>query len=150
MTTIVVPIRAGWFSQTSQVLRRWLIAAIRQVWGPAMSLIQPVIWIVLASDLFFRGVVIYARFIHGLLLAHGFLVLIVEHGTHDLGDRLPRDPPQKVFARKLLARDERSTGESDERGIRQGIAHVPGEAVDEVVLAAVRLVGDDDDIPSLR
>ncbi|MGK3951431.1 ABC transporter permease [Microbacterium sp. I2] len=52
MTTIVVPIRAGWFSQTSQVLRRWLIAAIRQVWGPAMSLIQPVIWIVLFGQVF--------------------------------------------------------------------------------------------------
>ena len=30
--------------------------------------------------------------------------------------------------------------------LRQGVAHVAGEAVDEVVLAAVRLVGDDDDV----
>ena len=37
-------------------------------------------------------------------------------------------------------------GEADERGVRQRIAHVAGEAVDEVVLAAVRLVGDDDDV----
>ena len=34
----------------------------------------------------------------------------------------------------------------DERGVRQRVAHVPREAVDEVVLAAVRLVGDDDDV----
>ena len=29
----------------------------------------------------------------------------------------------------------------------QRVAHVAGEAVDEVVLAAVRLVGDHDDVP---
>lgn len=43
---------AGWFTQTGQVLRRWLIGSIRQVWGPAMSLIQPVIWIVLFGQVF--------------------------------------------------------------------------------------------------
>ena len=40
--------------------------------------------------------------------------------------------------------------EADERGVRQRVAHVPCEAVDEVVLAAVRLVGDDDDVAPLR
>ena len=34
--------------------------------------------------------------------------------------------------------------------LRQRIAHVPGEAVDQVVLAAVRFVGDDDDVPAIR
>ena len=41
-------------------------------------------------------------------------------------------------------------GEADERGVRERVAHVAGEAVDEVVLAAVRLVGDDDDVPAHR
>ena len=31
-----------------------------------------------------------------------------------------------------------------------GVAHVAGEAVDEVVLAAVGLVGDDDDVAPVR
>jgi hypothetical protein len=35
-----------------------------------------------------------------------------------------------------------------EAGLRQGVAHVAGEAVDEVVLAAVGFVGDDDDAPA--
>lgn len=43
---------SGWFTQTGQVLRRWLIAVMRQVWGPVMSLIQPVIWIVLFGQVF--------------------------------------------------------------------------------------------------
>ncbi|MEN2738165.1 ABC transporter permease [Microbacterium sp. X-17] len=49
---VVAPTGAGWLSQTGQVLRRWLIASIRQVWGPAMALIQPVIWIVLFGAVF--------------------------------------------------------------------------------------------------
>ena len=35
-------------------------------------------------------------------------------------------------------------------GLRQDVAHVAGEAVDEVVLAAVGLVGDDDDVAPVR
>ncbi|MFD4960566.1 ABC transporter permease [Microbacterium sp. NPDC058389] len=50
-TTVSAP-RAGWFTQAGQVLRRWLIATLRQVWGPVMSLIQPVIWIVLFGQVF--------------------------------------------------------------------------------------------------
>ena len=50
--TVHTPARAGWFTQTGQVLRRWLIAVLRQVWGPVMSLIQPVIWIVLFGQVF--------------------------------------------------------------------------------------------------
>lgn len=43
---------AGWFTQTGQVLRRWSIVSIRQAWGPVMSLIQPVIWILLFGQVF--------------------------------------------------------------------------------------------------
>ncbi|MBN9186317.1 MAG: ABC transporter permease, partial [Microbacterium sp.] len=58
MTSIAVPLRAtapsrsNWFTQTGQVTRRWLISSIRQAWGPMMSLIQPVIWIVLFGQVF--------------------------------------------------------------------------------------------------
>ena len=52
LSTTAAPSSAGWFTQTGQVLRRWLIGSIRQVWGPAMSLIQPVIWIVLFGQVF--------------------------------------------------------------------------------------------------
>ena len=34
------------------VLRRWLISSGRQVWGPVMSLVQPVIWILLFGSVF--------------------------------------------------------------------------------------------------
>ena len=40
--------------------------------------------------------------------------------------------------------------EADERGVGQRVAHVAGEPVDEVVLAAVGLVGDDHDVVPLR
>lgn len=52
MTTIATAHPATWFTQTGQVLRRWLISSLRQAWGPAMSLIQPVIWIVLFGQVF--------------------------------------------------------------------------------------------------
>ena len=41
-------------------------------------------------------------------------------------------------------------GEADKGGVGEGVAHVAGEAVDEVVLAAVGLVGDDDDVAPIR
>ena len=40
--------------------------------------------------------------------------------------------------------------EADERCAGQGVAHVGGESVDEVVLAAVSLVGDDHDVATRR
>ncbi|QAY60445.1 ABC transporter permease [Microbacterium protaetiae] len=53
MSTVVVSAgSAGWFAQTGQVLRRWLISTFRQVWGPVMSLVQPIIWIVLFGQVF--------------------------------------------------------------------------------------------------
>ena len=41
---------------------------------------------------------------------------------------------------------DRRAGEADERGVGQRVAHVARIAVEEVVLAAVRLVGNDDDV----
>lgn len=41
-------------------------------------------------------------------------------------------------------------GEADEARVRQGIAHVAGETVDEIVLRTVRFVRDDDDVPARR
>ena len=56
MTSVAIPRpaihRAGWLTQTGQVLRRWLIVSMRQAWGPVMSLVQPVIWIVLFGQVF--------------------------------------------------------------------------------------------------
>ena len=46
------PARASWAAQTGQVFRRWIIGTWRQVWGPAMSLLQPVIWIVLFGQVY--------------------------------------------------------------------------------------------------
>ena len=44
---------------------------------------------------------------------------------------------------------DRRAGEADERSVRQGVAHVPRKAIDEIVLAAVRFVGDDDDVAAV-
>ncbi len=52
LTAAPAPARSSWFTQAGQVLRRWLISSLRQAWGPAMSLIQPVIWIVLFGQVF--------------------------------------------------------------------------------------------------
>lgn len=46
------PAPAGWITQTGQVLRRWTLVSVRQAWGPVMSLIQPVIWILLFGQVF--------------------------------------------------------------------------------------------------
>ncbi|UJP10431.1 ABC transporter permease [Microbacterium sp. KUDC0406] len=48
----LVPARIGWPAQAGQVFRRWSIVSLRQAWGPVMSLIQPVIWIVLFGQVF--------------------------------------------------------------------------------------------------
>jgi len=51
-TAVAAPAGAGWLTQTGQVLKRWLIVTLRQVWGPVMSLVQPVIWILLFGQVF--------------------------------------------------------------------------------------------------
>ena len=57
------------------------------------------------------------------------------------GDVIAEDRP-----RILVAGLDGCTGEADERGVRERVTQVPREPVDEVVLAPVRLVGDDDDV----
>jgi ABC-2 type transport system permease protein len=49
---VAAPHRASWPAQAAQIFRRWLVSSVRQAWGPAMSLIQPVIWIVLFGQVF--------------------------------------------------------------------------------------------------
>ena len=71
----------------------------------------------------------------------------VEHGLLDVVDA---DVVAEDRARVRVAQLDGRAREADERGVRQRVAHVPREAVDEVVLAAVRLVGDDDDVAPLR
>jgi hypothetical protein len=53
-------------------------------------------------------------------------------------------------ARVGVGRLDGGLRKADERGVGQRVAHVPGEAIDEVILAAVRFVGDDDDVAPLR
>jgi hypothetical protein len=48
--------------------------------------------------------------------------------------------------RVLVAAFSRRAGETDERSLRQRIAHMLGEAVNEIVLAAVRFVIDRRDV----
>ena len=65
-------------------------------------------------------------------------------------DVVDTDVVAKDSARVRIGFFNRGTGEADERSIRQRITHVPGESIDEVVLAAVRLVGNHDNIAPLR
>ena len=84
-------------------------------------------------------------------LQFGDAVLVVQRDRRAVLDRLPEvvdaDVVAEDLARPLLARHQRRAGEADERGVRQGVAHVQGE---RVVLAAVRLVGDHDDVRPVR
>ncbi|WP_350348747.1 ABC transporter permease [Agromyces sp. G08B096] len=43
---------ASWFTQTGQVCARWMLGTWRQAWGPVMSLLQPIIWIVLFGQVY--------------------------------------------------------------------------------------------------
>ena len=65
---------------------------------------------------------------------------------HRLLDVVDADVVAEDRARVRVPQLDRRAREADERGVWQRIAHVPRVAVDEVVLAAVRLVGDDDDV----
>src|SRR5947209_7600339 len=65
------------------------------------------------------------------------------------------DGPLDVVHADVVAEDgpgvrigllERRPGEPDEGRMWQGVAHVPGEAIDEVVLATVSLIGNDHDV----
>ena len=80
----------------------------------------------------------------------GEAVLVVDrHGgavLHRPLDVVDADVVAEDGARIRVAQLDWRAGEADERGVRQRVAHVAREAVDEVVLAAVRLVGDNDDV----
>ena len=71
---------------------------------------------------------------------------LVFHGAPDVVDAnvVAEDGP-RVGVLEL----DGGAGKADERGIWEGVAHVAGVPVDEVVLASVGLVGDDDDVAPL-
>ena len=87
-----------------------------------------------------------------LQLREPALVVDGHRGAVDDGalDVVDADVVAEHGARVGVGLLDRRAGEADERGVGQRVAHVPREAVDEVVLAAVRLVGDDDDVAPVR
>ena len=70
----------------------------------------------------------------------------VLHGALDV---VNADVVAEHRARVGVLQLDRRAGKADERGVGKSVPHVPRESVDEVVLAAVRLVGDDDDVAPL-
>ena len=73
--------------------------------------------------------------------------------------RLVLDSTLNVINRNVIAENgprisvglfNRRAGEANERSIRQCVAHVSSETVNEIVLAAVRFVGDNDDVTTVR
>ena len=75
---------------------------------------------------------------------HGGPVL---HGTPDVvdADVIPENGPG-VGVLQFNGR----AGKPNEGSVGQGVPHVPGEAVDKVVLAAVGLVGNDHNVAPFR
>ena len=77
-------------------------------------------------------------------------VLVVERDGGVVGCRgsevVDRDVIAKDLARSLLARNQRGAREPEEARVGQGVAHVERE---DVVLGAVRLVGDHDHVIAL-
>ena len=77
----------------------------------------------------------------------GNAVLVVERHrrpvVYALLEVVDRDVIAEHLARLLFACNQRRTSEPNEGGIRQGQAHVHRQCI---VLAAVRLVGNDDDV----
>ena len=63
-------------------------------------------------------------------------------------DVVDRDVVAEDGAGVAVCQLQRRARKGDEGRVRQRIAHVPGEAVDEVVLAAVRLIRYHDDVSS--
>ena len=80
-------------------------------------------------------------------LEFGDAVLVVERNgvsiVHRFLEVVDRNVLAKNFLGAFLPGHQRRSGEPDERSIRQGTPHVAGE---NIVLAAVRFVGDDDDV----
>ena len=80
-------------------------------------------------------------------LEFGDAVFVVERNGVPVINRLlevvDRDVIAENLLRPFLPGHQWRSGEADERSVRQGIPHVQGE---DVVLAPVRLIGDDDDV----
>ena len=81
-------------------------------------------------------------------------ILVVDGHRGAVDHRLPDVVDADVVAEDragvgIGARDGRA-GEADERGVGQRVARVPGEAINEVILAALRLVGDHHDVAPRR
>ena len=93
------------------------------------------------------------RPLRGLQLELGEPALVIDRHCRAVDDRaldvVDADVVAKDGARIGVGLLDRRAGEADERGVRQCVVQVPGEAVDEIVLAAMRLVGDHDDIAPL-
>ena len=97
-----------------------------------------------------RGDLVAQFLVRELQLGHP--VLVIERHRRAVVDRLGEVVDRDVIAEHLagalfLAGDQRRAGEADEGGVRQRLAHVRGE---NVVLAAMGLVGDDDDVAAGR
>ena len=81
----------------------------------------------------------------------GDAVFVVQRDGRAVGDGVAEvvgvDVVAELLLGQLLPRDQRRSGEPHERGVGQRTTHVQGEGV---VLATVRLVGDDDDVRAIR
>ena len=91
-----------------------------------------------------------------LVLVEGQLrqaALVVDRHGRPVLDRAPDVVDADVVAEHGAGAGvrelDRRAGEADERGVGQRVAQVARVAVEEVVLAAVRLVGDHDDVAPL-
>jgi hypothetical protein len=86
----------------------------------------------------------------GVQAQPGDATLVIDRHRGLIGDRalnvINGDVVTKHRPRVGVSLLDRRAGEADEGRLRQRIAQMPGEAVDQVILRAVGLVGDDDDI----
>ena len=72
---------------------------------------------------------------------------LVLHGTLDIVDAyVVTENSSGVSVGEL----DGSSGEANERSVGQGVAHMSGETVHEVVLAAMGFIGDHDDVAPIR
>ena len=70
--------------------------------------------------------------------------------TSSAGAGCPNQVSKKTVDRESVLQLYRRSREANEGGVGQGVPHVAGVTVNEVVLTSVRLVGDDDDVAPLR
>ncbi len=113
---------------------------------PGEALLLVLVELGLLEDLFHVVVEVRVDQLH-----LGRAVLVVERHRRPVLDRLAEVVDRHVVAEHLpgplLPGDQRRPGEGQERCVRQGVAQVQRQ---RVVLGAVRLVGDHDDVVPLR